>query len=554
MTAVRNIFSIFLTCTTVAFLQCSSLPTTASGGTGSETAIGKIINEDGTPATSTVVTLLPGTFDPVYGLSVVELCSDTTNEKGEYRLPFIDLNAAEYCLQAQNLVLRTATLLTGITPRHTGPTPVATVMLHKTSILSVTISDTTAQTGGYIYVPGSTLFAKVTNGKATIDSAPAGFIPVLYYVDISDTSRNHRIKSDITTTPGGISLFADTTIWKYSKELHLNTTPSGADVAGAVYNFPILVRLNAATFDFRTAKNDGGDIQFTKQDNSPLPHEIERWDAISGKAEIWVKVDTVYGNDSSHSIIMYWGNPNAKNASRSAAVFDTANGFQGVWHMGQAGNTTATDATLNRYDGTPYGMTAASAVEGAIGVGQTFDGTSSYIQMQGSANGKCNFPENGYYSVSAWIYTDTLGSDLHMIIGKGHEQYYLKLRDVPDPDIEFVEHHSGIGWQICESPSAPALNTWHYVVGVRNGLNQSLYIDGALISSTIRLTAGTIARNTSDDVSIGKYLRAVTYLQNEGFCYFRGKIDEARISSVAIGADWVKLCYMNQKADDALIR
>ena len=35
--------------------------------------------------------------------------------------------------------------------------------------------------------------------------------------------------------------------------------------------------------------------------------------------------------------------------------------------------------------------------------------------------------------------------------------------------------------------------------------------------------------------------------------FFAGKLDEVRISSVARNGDWIKLCYMNQRQDDALL-
>ena len=35
--------------------------------------------------------------------------------------------------------------------------------------------------------------------------------------------------------------------------------------------------------------------------------------------------------------------------------------------------------------------------------------------------------------------------------------------------------------------------------------------------------------------------------------YFNGIIDEVRVAKIAFSKDWVKLCYMNQKAQDALV-
>jgi hypothetical protein len=49
---------------------------------------------------------------------------------------------------------------------------------------------------------------------------------------------------------------------------------------------------------FSQAQFGGSDIRFTKADNTFLPYEIERWDSAHSQAEIWVKVDTVFGNDS----------------------------------------------------------------------------------------------------------------------------------------------------------------------------------------------------------------------------------------------------------------
>jgi hypothetical protein len=49
-------------------------------------------------------------------------------------------------------------------------------------------------------------------------------------------------------------------------------------------------------------------------------------------------------------------------------------------------------------------------------------------------------------------------------------------------------------------------------------------------------------------------LQQVTNPVYEGRCFFRGSIDEVRISSKARSNDWIRLCYMNQKAEDRLIQ
>jgi hypothetical protein len=112
---------------------------------------------------------------------------------------------------------------------------------------------------------------------------------------------------------------------------------------------------------------------------------------------------------------------------------------------------------------------------------------------------------------------------------------------------EFVEYHDLSGWEISETPMV--LKTWKYLTGVREGSRQYLYLDGQLVDSTIKPNNNTAPRKTSDDVTIGRYHSYVTY-ENEGYCFFDGKIDEVRISGIVYGGDWIKLCFMNQREDD----
>src|SRR5690606_13315892 len=81
--------------------------------------------------------------------------------------------------------------------------------------------------------------------------------------------------------------------WSKSKEITLNTTASGANVAGEVRNFPVLIRLGSAESTILSeAKAGGADIRFARGDIA-LPYEIESWSTTA--AAIWVKVDTIKG-------------------------------------------------------------------------------------------------------------------------------------------------------------------------------------------------------------------------------------------------------------------
>ena len=72
-------------------------------------------------------------------------------------------------------------------------------------------------------------------------------------------------------------------------------------------------------------------------------------------------------------------------------------------------------------------MSSASSVTGAIGAARMFDGATNYIIMSNTASSKLNFPQNGVYSVSAWVYTEVLDLNYHSIISKSNQQYGLQL-------------------------------------------------------------------------------------------------------------------------------
>jgi biopolymer transport protein ExbB len=333
--------------------------------------------------------------------------------------------------------------------------------------------------------------------------------------------------------------------WRFSKKVVLNTSASGAAVSGTVVDFPVLIRLNSGNFNFSQAEGRGADIRFAKADGTLLPYQIERWDAGAQVAEIWVRVDTVYGNNGSQYVKMYWGNPDAASASNGAAVFDTANGFQGVWHLAEPANAAARDATANRYDGTPSAAGPAAA-DGIIGTGKTFVGPASYITMQNTAAGRLDFPELGTYSISAWAYCDTLNSWFHTMVGKGNNQYHLEISS--DNEWQMAEFRDNMGWECSGAPASA--KTWTLVTGVRSGARQYLYVNGQCADSSILVVSNADPWDNGFDVTIGKLLGTGDSVYQYAFT---GMIDEVRISSGAPGADWIKLCYMNQKAVDALI-
>lgn len=357
----------------------------------------------------------------------------------------------------------------------------------------------------------------------------------------TDTSFAPVIINDIPVFSAEVT-YLPFVAWKSSKKLILNTSASGADVAGTVTEFPVLIRLTNLNFDFATAAPDGSDLRFSSSSGTPFPYEIERWDRASGHAEVWVSVDTIRGNDSTQHILMYWGNPESSFASDGQMVFDTTHGFQGVWHFSDLGGSEVRDATLNRNNGTPLAVTSSS---GAIGLCAEFDGLTSRIAVVNSEEGKLNFQENSSYTVSAWVRAG--GFPYHQfIVGKGNYHYHLKIQD---QHWHFAKYDSQLlGWEYTNYPAIQS--QWQHVTGVRTSTAQYLYVDGVCVDSTAEFLQGDSAYDLNLDVEIGRRNDP----RNREFQYFLGRIDEVRLCNVARGPAWIKLSYMNQKEEDLLLQ
>jgi len=67
------------------------------------------------------------------------------------------------------------------------------------------------------------------------------------------------------------------------------------------------------------------------------------------------------------------------------------------------------------------------------------------------------------------------------------------------------------------------------------------------VNSTIAPLSYSKNRDTTTDLAIGKSS------QSSYGVFFNGKIDEARVENRGHGADWILLCYMNQRPDDRLV-
>jgi len=535
-------------------MDCSG-PTQSAGGSsdsGNPRVVAMVRTADGSPAAGATVRLrrsdwvmpLPALAKPaIYGADALTDDSGrfeiTGVDPGSYRIEVTDGNSA--VLFACSLDLRD-TLDLGIDTLR----PFAAINGS---------ADASGVPGArrYVQVYGLDHLAAVgPSGTYAMRDLPAGTLR-LRIVSADSTAVNAVTIDSVRTVSGSVTE-VPMAGWRFLKRLILNTAAAGANVSGNVTGFPLAVRLDAASLDFTQARDSGQDLRFTKADGSMLPYEIEHWDASARTAAVWVRMDTVRGNDSTQFIQMHWGNPAAVSASNGAAVFDTADGYAGVWHLG--GNTR--DATGFRND--PSSSSIPSTT-GVIANGRAFDGT-DVLRVPDQAGGGALDPAGRSFTLSAWFRsTDTSATRL---ISKGHYNF---------SNGYYLGYGNG---RICASIGSDGDTAqtvffftndqfndgqWHLAMAVfdRTAGRGRIYVDGMLrdVSSPAGLcgtalgsehdfsTCVLLSTRTSDDLAIGGCLGDGRFLT--------GDVDEARILMNAPPEAWSKLAYENQRSGQRLV-
>ncbi len=331
--------------------------------------------------------------------------------------------------------------------------------------------------------------------------------------------------------------------WKYRTRIAVNGQSLGLGAGIAVRNAPLLIRLTGDNFKFSEADSLGNDIRFSKADGTPLDYEVSRWDAQALQAEIWVRVDTVYCDDTTR-IRMYWGNPAATSAADSKGVFQVANGFNGVWHLGESpkGAEGEFKDAVGRNDGTGGGGNAnylTTRIAAVTGFGQDF----------GSPNckGTISIPNAMDPGPSGWTFQSWVrvrGSNEGVLFSKcnGADRTHGRFQIVVK---------AGNGHQLALASLASICLTNVYLPDnasvlltiVYDGQNADFYVDGFLREShkwtqdPDSTAAVTIGSDAPSDIAAG----------------FQGYLDEVWISSTPRKPEWTRLAFENQKTTTNLI-
>jgi hypothetical protein len=311
-------------------------------------------------------------------------------------------------------------------------------------------------------------------------------------------------------------------------EITILTTPDGANLpaSASIDNFPMLVRLHKDWFDFKQVKSSGDDIRFSDSTGTALAYQVEEWNLELGTASIWVLIPRITGN-ARQTINMHWANSSAVSKSDGKAVFNESNGYLGVWHMDDAamdevGNLKITDA-------------GTTATRGIIGKARHF------AAGQGISGGDKigNLPTGASpHSSEAWFRADRSNGNI-LAWGKDEDRSKVVMAFASPPQIKIDSYNSSAD---VVGESTLLLSEWTHVVHTYEEGDSRIYINGVLDGVSSGNEKPLNIPNPAE-LRIGGWRKDYNFL---------GDIDEVRISKVKRSADWIKLQYENQKAQQTL--
>jgi biopolymer transport protein ExbB len=319
--------------------------------------------------------------------------------------------------------------------------------------------------------------------------------------------------------------------WTFRKEITLDASAAGADVASSVDDVPVLVRLSAGNFEFWSdAKPDGSDLRVVLgDDKTPLKFHIERWDAANQMALVWVRVPRLAGGAASDKLFLYYGNADATAASEAAASYDTPQAL--VLQFSEADGLPL-DATAY---GTKVATSTAERVAASLsGGGVRFAGGQSITIP---ATGPLRLVPASGLTLSAWIKVEAAQDativaleDAGRVLALGVRGTSLHARFAGgDAPVEIVQSGGGI-----------APGTWHHVALRAAGDRIALLLDGAEVAAapaTLVEIAGTLTVGAAADGSLP----------------FAGELDELQVAAVARSNDWLKASVRGQGPDARLV-
>ncbi len=342
---LSTVFCLFL-CVTMLH-HCSINPSSVVDGSSSETVIGTIVTATGQAAPHTRVLLIPKSFNPLINDAETNIRVDTTNAAGVYS--FSKTGLGIYNIEAAHLTSGTKLLVREISVSgDTTTVPPAT--LQEPGSIEVHFPNTIDTTIGYVYIPGTTIYKKLSDLRpygtdhfaVTLHSVPATTVSIGIF-----TKRGGDSSTVILPTPAVIkpqqTVVIDYTsqqmkpLWGFSLLVGVQKKSvahyGGMDSIARLVSFYV----EGVTTKFNTPKVFNGLFRFTIDSiyafSDPIEEEVKKTHTGS---DFRLLMDRF--SDWSHGGWYYSTKTmcRAKGETNSGSLFDQSSIDVAAWEFGRA--------------------------------------------------------------------------------------------------------------------------------------------------------------------------------------------------------------------------
>ncbi len=308
--------------------------------------------------------------------------------------------------------------------------------------------------------------------------------------------------------------------------------------------FPVLVYISDASFKTaahsghiqNTVTQSGGnpvtmpaDMVFTSDagGTTKIPWEVDSYDGTNGILWAWVYLSSVSSSVDTVFYVFYDDvTVTTQQNTSSLAPSNVWNGtYVGVWHLSDG-------TTLYTNDSSPTGANVTANGSGVAATGKIDGGYGTFANgyLQGANQSALNFTTQNF-SASFWMNQGTAANWLPIEQGSfNNAGWYVYCNAGVDIALE-TQH--GTQTEL-KATGIITNNTWLLIHVVRTGSTTgAIYLNGVAQSVT-----GSVANPNTDNFD-------PLYI-NSTFGAIKGTMDEARVASVALTADWCATEYHNQ--------